>query len=166
MVVPEPVEVIPAQVSGSLTPLLAVGSDTYESPPAPVIAAPAPMLFGSLQNPLFASSLISSAPAPVNLTPALVSPSVPAQSPAKVLDTAPAPAQDSSPASYAVPVTSVSRNPVPAVPPAPPVAQVETLYTESQEREGFDQVLIEDLGPDEEEDIAPTQDKRADEGIN
>lgn len=179
VVVPEPVEVIPAQASGSLTPLLAVGSDMFESPlapviaapepviaapapviaaPAPVIAAPAPMLFGSLQSPLFAPTLISRAPAPVNPTPAFVSPSILA--PAKVLDTASVPTQDSSPAPDAVPVPAVSRDPVPAV------AQVETLYTESQDRVALDQVLIEDLGPDDEDDIPPTQDKGADEGIN
>ncbi|CAK6958577.1 uncharacterized protein LOC128378436 isoform X4 [Scomber scombrus] len=158
VVVPEPVDLIPAQASGSLTPLLAVGSDMFESPPAPVIAAPAPMLFGSLQSPLFAPTLISRAPAPVNPIPALVSPSVLA--PAKVLDTASVPAQDSSPAPDAVPVPAVSRDPVPAV------AQVETLYTESQDRVALDQVLIEDLGSDEEDDIPPTQDKRADEDLS
>lgn len=47
---------------------------------------------------------------------------------------------------------------------APP--QVETLYTESQGREAPEQVLIEDLGPDEEEDVSPTQDQRPDEGMN
>ncbi|XP_053193941.1 uncharacterized protein hemgn isoform X2 [Scomber japonicus] len=170
VVVPEPVEVIPAQASGSLTPLLAVGSDMFESPPAPVIAAPAPviaapapviaapapMLFGSLQSPLFAPTLISRAP--VNPTPAFVSPSVLA--PAKVLDTASVPAQDSTPAPDAVPVPAVSRDPVPAV------AQVETLYTESQDRVALDQVLIEDLGPDDEDDIPPTQDKGADEDLS
>eukprot|EP00064_Thunnus_orientalis_P017376 superscaffoldBa00003668_g17457 len=73
VVVPEPAAVIPAQTSGSLTPLLSVGSDT---------------------------------------------------------------------------------------------SQVETLYTESQGREALDQVLIEDLGPDEEEDIPPAEDKRADEDLS
>lgn len=123
-------------------------------------------VFGSVQSPVFAPTLTSPAPAPVNPTPALVSLSVLAPSPAKVLDTAPVPAQDSSPAPDAVPVPALSQAPVPAVAPAAPTAQVETLYTESQGREALDQVLIEDLGPDEEEDISPTQNKRADEGIN
>lgn len=49
----------------------------------------------------------------------------------------------------------------------PPLAppQVETLY-ESQGREAPDQVLIEDLGPDEEEDVSPTQDQSPNEGMN
>ncbi|KAM7419392.1 hypothetical protein PAMA_016495 [Pampus argenteus] len=166
VVVPEPVGVIPAQTSGSLIPLLAMGSDTFELPTS-VLAAPAPMpVFGSVQNPLFTPTLTSPAPAPVNTTPALVSPSVFAPSPAKVLDKAPVPAQDSSPAPDAVPVPALSQAPVPAVAPAPPTAQVETLYAESKGKEALDQVLIEDLGPDEEEDISSTQDKRADEDLN
>ncbi|XP_067440981.1 hemogen isoform X1 [Thunnus thynnus] len=163
VVVPEPAAVIPAQTSGSLTPLLSVGSDTCDLPPVPVPAVPAPMpLFGSLQSPFFFAPTLTSppAPAPVNPTPALVSPSVLPPSPAKV------PAQDSSPAPDAAPVPALSRAPVPSVAPAPPIAQVETLYTESQGREALDQVLIEDLGPDEEEDIPPAEDKRADEDLS
>ncbi|KAM7394385.1 hypothetical protein PAMP_021192 [Pampus punctatissimus] len=166
VVVPEPVEVIPAQTSGSLIPLLAVGSDTFELPTS-VLADPAPMpVFGSVQSPLFTPTLTYPAPAPVNTTPALVSPSVLAPSPAKVLDKAPVPAQDSSPPPDAVPVPAISQAPVPAVAPAPPTAQVETLYAESKGREALDQVLIEDLGPDEEEDISSTQDKKPDEDLN
>ncbi|XP_071361388.1 hemogen isoform X3 [Trachinotus anak] len=83
-----------------------------------------------------------------------------------ISDTAPIPVQDSAPAPDAVPVPApaLSRAPVPAAAPAPP--QVETLYTESQGREALDQVLIEDLGPDEEEDINPLQDKGADEDLS
>lgn len=143
-VVPEPAEVIPNQTSGSLSPLLAV-----ESQPASVLAGPASLpVFGSVQSPVFA--------------PTLVSPPAPAPFPAKVLDTAPIPVQDLAPAPDAVPVPALCQPPVPVAPPAPP--QVETLYIESQGREALDPVLIEDLGPDEEEDISLSQDKRADEG--
>lgn len=155
VVVPEPAGIIPDQTSGSFTPLLAVGGDTVESQPPSAIAEPALMpVLGSVQSSVFAPALTF--PAPVNPTPAVVSPSIPAPSPAKSVNTAPVPAPD------AVPVPALSQADVPAVAPAPPL--VETLYTESQGRETLDQVLIEDLGPDEEEDISPSQDKSADEG--
>ncbi|XP_044047648.1 rab-like protein 6 isoform X2 [Siniperca chuatsi] len=160
VVVPEPAEVIPDQTSGSLSPLLAL-----ESQPASVLAAPAPLpVFGFVQRSVCAPSLTS--PAPVSLTPALSTPSVPAPSPTKVLDTAPIHVQDLAPAPDAVPVPFLTQDPVLAAAPAPPAAppQVGTLYIESQGREAIDQVLIEDLGPDEEEDISLSQDKRADEG--
>lgn len=144
VVVPEPAGVIPTQISGSF------------SQPAPVLTAPAPVpVLGSVQSSVFAPD---ASPAPVNPTPAVVSPSVPASSPAKIVDTAPVPAPD------AVPVPALTKAPVPAAAPAPPL--VETLYTESQGRETLDQVLVEDLGPDEEEDIIPSQDKRADKGTH
>ncbi|XP_026216654.1 skin secretory protein xP2 isoform X2 [Anabas testudineus] len=150
--VPEPAGVIPDQTSGSLTPLLTVGGDTLESQPASSLAAPAVVpLLGSVQSPVFAPALTS--PAPVNPSPA----GVPAPSPAKSVNTAPVPAPD------AVSVPALSQVPVPAAAPAPPL--VETLYTESQGRETIDQVLIEDLGPDEEEDISLSQEKRADEDL-
>ncbi|XP_040891130.1 BCL-6 corepressor-like protein 1 isoform X2 [Toxotes jaculatrix] len=164
VVVPEPGGIISGQTLGSLTPLLAVGGDTLESQPASVLSAPASMpVLGSAQSSVLAPVLTS--PAPVNQTPALVSPSVPAPSPI-VLDTAPIPIKDSAPvlAPDAVPVPALSQTPVPATAPAPP--QAETLYTESQGMEVLDQVLIEDLGPDEEEDICPSQDKRADEDVS
>ncbi|XP_022625837.1 nischarin-like isoform X1 [Seriola dumerili] len=163
VVVPEPVGIISGQTSGSLTPLLVVGSETLESQPAPVLAAPASLpMFGSAQSSLFGPVLTSLDP--VNQTPALVSPSVPAPSPAVVVDTTPIPVQGSAPAPDAIPVPALSQAPVPAAAPAPP--QVETLYKESQGREALDQVLIEDLGPDEEEDINPLQDQRADEDLS
>ncbi|XP_070684594.1 uncharacterized protein hemgn isoform X2 [Pempheris klunzingeri] len=164
VVVPEPAEVIPDQVS--LSPLLAV-----ESQPAPVLAAPAPLLvFGSAQNPLFAPSLTF--PGPVNPTPPLFSPSFPAPSPTKVVNTTPNPVQDFSLASAAdavpVPVPVPDQDPVPAAAadPAEAPPQVETLYVESEGREALAQVLIEDLGPDEEEDISPSQDKGDDEDLS
>ena len=161
--VPEPVGVISDQTSGSLTPLLTVGGDAFEPQPASVL--PASMaVFGSLQRSVLAPVLTS--PAPVNQTPALDSPSIP--TPAGVLDKAPIPVPHSAPALAPAPdvvlVPALYKDPVPAAGPAPP--QGETFYTESQGKEALDQVLIEDLGPDEEEDISPSQDQRADEGIN
>ncbi|MED6254364.1 hypothetical protein ATANTOWER_024064 [Ataeniobius toweri] len=65
-------------------------------------------------------------------------------------------------------VRASSQDSVPAAALAPPSApsRVETLYTESRGRETLDQVLIEDLGPDDEDDISPSQNNRADKGLN
>lgn len=146
VVVPEPAEVIPDQTLAAV-----------EEPP--VLAASAPQLvFGSLQNPLFS-------PAPFISTPALFSPSVSAPAPAKDLDRAPIPFQDVAPAPDDGPVPTSTQAPDPAAAPAPPTApsQVGALYV-AQGREAPNQVLIEDVGPDEDEDIPPSQDKRVDEG--
>lgn len=161
VVVSEPVEVIPAQTSGYLT---SVGNDTLESQPA--LAAPALLpALATLQSLVLAPTLTS--PAPVNPTPALFSSSFLAPSPTIVLDTAPVPAQDLFPAPDAVLVSPLVQTPAPEVVAAPSKAspQVETIVTESQGMEAPDQVLIEDLGPDEEEDIPQDKDERADEGI-
>ncbi|KAG7221828.1 hypothetical protein INR49_017004 [Caranx melampygus] len=159
VVVPEPAGIISGQTSSALTPLLAVGGDTLESQPAAIPAAPISVpLFGPAQS--FIPAPVLTSPDPVNQTPALVSPSALAPAPAVVIDTAPIPIQDSAPSPDAVRVPAPSQAPVPAEAPAP---AVETLYTESQDREALDQVLIEDLGPDEEEDISPFQDQRAEE---
>ncbi|CAI5680608.1 unnamed protein product [Oreochromis niloticus] len=138
VVVPEPAVVIQDQITSSLPPLFGL-----ESQPASVLAAPAPAaVFESVQN---------SAPAPT------------------LAFAAPVPVQDSAPAPDAVLVPAQSLDSVPAVTPAPPSAppQVETLYTESQSKEAPGQVLIEDLGPDEEEDVSPLQgNKRANEDLS
>ncbi|KAK5608472.1 hypothetical protein CRENBAI_025021 [Crenichthys baileyi] len=65
-------------------------------------------------------------------------------------------------------VRASSQDSVPAAALTPPSApsRVETLYTESRGRETLDQVLIEDLGPDDEDDISPSQNNRADNGLN
>ncbi|XP_068583097.1 uncharacterized protein hemgn isoform X2 [Cebidichthys violaceus] len=152
VVVPEPAEVIPDETPGSLSPLLAV-----ESQPSSVPAAPAPRpLLGSIQSPIFAPTLTS--PAPVNPTAALFSFSPPVPSSVKV------PAPDAVP----VPVPVLKQAPVPTAAPARAAAlpQVETLSAELQGREALDQVLIKDLGPDEEEDTSAFQEKRADEDLN
>ncbi|XP_035516853.1 skin secretory protein xP2 isoform X2 [Morone saxatilis] len=151
VVVPEPTEVILDQTASSLSPLLAV-----ESKPASVLAAPSPLpLFGSIRSPVFAPTLTPPAPA-------LFSPSVPAQAPAKDLDTAPVPVQDLAPAPDAAPVTT--SDPAAAPSAAPP--QVDPFYIGSQGSKALDQVLIEDLGPDEEQDTPVPQDKRADEDLS
>ncbi|XP_033479437.1 hemogen isoform X1 [Epinephelus lanceolatus] len=167
VVVPEPAEFIPDQTPGSLTPSLAV-----EPQPPTVLATPAPpLVFGSIQSPIFAPTLTS--PAFVDPTPASFSPSALAPSLAAALDMAPIPVQESpvqdsapAPAPDTVPAPAVTQAPVPAADPAPPTAPPQvTFYSESQGREPLAPVLIEDLGPDEEEDIAPSQDKKADEEL-
>ncbi|XP_035025059.2 hemogen [Hippoglossus stenolepis] len=153
-VVPGSVGVVSEQTSGSLTPSLTAGSDKPESQPVPAASSSIPVLEPVLTS-LYAPLLTS--PAPVNQSPALLSLSVPAPLPTSVVDAALVLLQ----APDAVPVPALSRVPVPV--PAPP--QVETLCTESQDRDPFDQVLIEDLGPDEEEDLSLLQDKTADEDL-
>lgn len=161
VVVPEPAQVFPDQTSGSVAPLAAV-----ESQPAPVLAAPAapaapPVpaampVFGSIQNPLFIRPLFS--PALVNPTPSFYSSSVTTPDLTKDVDAAPGPVQDLDPAPDVIPVSTMPLPPPAAAP------QVETLNTESEGREVPDQVLIEDLGPDEEEDVPVSRDPQADEG--
>ncbi|XP_041838045.1 predicted GPI-anchored protein 58 isoform X2 [Melanotaenia boesemani] len=150
IVAPEPSALISDQLSSSLYPILAVEPQPVSFPVAP---APAPVL-ESVQSSVFAPALTS--PTPVN----------------SVLDSFPAPAQDSAslPAQAldAVSAPALFQDYVPAAALAPPSAppQVETLYTESQGAEVLEQVLIEDLGPDEDEEISPSKDKGADEGLN
>lgn len=179
---PEPVEVVPAQSPGSLTSLLTVGSGTLESQPTCVLPAPASVpILSFVQIPLLTPAL-TPAPAPAlapvvaNPTLGLVSDSVPVPSPTIVLDTdtdptpatapvpTPVPVLAPVPAPDAAPVLALSQAPLPAA--APATSQVETHHTESQGREALEQVLIEDSGPDKEEDISPSQDKRADEDNN
>ncbi|KAK5926180.1 hypothetical protein CgunFtcFv8_021772 [Champsocephalus gunnari] len=132
VVVPEPAEDIPVQAQGSL---LAV-----ESQPSSALAPPAPLpVFGDIQNPVFAPSLIP--PTPLIPTPDLFSPSPPA------------------PASFKIP----DMRPIPAPPTATP--QVETLFIESQGRKAIGPVHVEDLDPDEDADISPSQDQTAEEDL-
>ncbi|XP_034715218.1 predicted GPI-anchored protein 58 isoform X2 [Etheostoma cragini] len=146
---PEPAEVIPDQTPGSLSPLLAP-----EPQPSSVLAGPELLpVFGSIKSPVFGPALTS--PSQIYPTPVLFSPSAPAPSTAK----APIPVKDLAPAPVAVPLLALTQAPVPAA--APP--QVETSFTESQSREALN--LIEDLGPDEEEDVSPCLDKRSDEDL-
>lgn len=159
VVVSEPSEVIPDQTFVSLSLLPAV-----ESQPAAVVAAPLPV-FGSLQSPVFTLA----PPASANPTQTPLSLSVPAPVPTKDLDTpsvrvqdlAPTPAPDAAPASTLIltPVQAASAAAAPSPPTAP--SEVGALYIESEDR---NQVTIEDLGPDEEEDISLSQDKGGGEG--
>ncbi|XP_029007553.1 uncharacterized protein hemgn isoform X2 [Betta splendens] len=111
------------------------------SQPALVLTSPAPVpVLGRVQ------SLVIAPTTSPNPLPSVVLPSIPASSPAKSVDTALGSAADAGPAAA----------------PAPPL--VETLYTESQGKESLEQVLVEDLGPDEEED-SPSQDKGADKDL-
>ncbi|KAL3066554.1 hypothetical protein OYC64_016496 [Pagothenia borchgrevinki] len=162
VVVPEPAEDIPVQAQGSL---LAV-----ESQPSSALAPPAPLpVFGDIHNPVFAPSLTP--PTPLIPTPALFSPSPPAPAPSKIPDMSPIPVQDLAPVPEAVPVPVPAPvmilDPFPAAAPAPPAAppQVETLFIESQGREAIGPVHVEDLGPDEEADISPSQDQTAEEDL-
>lgn len=171
VVVPDSAEVIPGQIPGSLTTFLPVQLQPVSAPLAPV-----PAMLIPVQSPVFAPSLTSPAPieptldtaqAPVqDMAPAFVQDMAPAPAPAQ--DMAPAPIEFMAPSLASNSVPDLSQDTVPdaaSYPPAPRPMQVGTMYTEPQSREAFDQVLIEDLGPDEEEDISPSQDKRAEEGI-
>lgn len=152
VVVSEPAEIIPDQTSGSLSSL-----PTVESQQSSAVVASRP-LFGSVQSSIFAPTLTP--PASADLTQNLFSPSVLVTAPTKDLDTAPILVQDLAPASD----PDVTEVPAPAAPPATAPSQVGARYIESQERDNLNQVTIEDLGPDEQEDISLSQDNRADEG--
>lgn len=160
---PEPTEVIPDQTSGSL-----------ETESTSVLVAPAPpQLFGSLQNPVCAPTLTS--PAARYPMPPLVTASGPSPSSTKSLDLAEVPVQELAPvlavAPGAIPVPASDQDPVqdpsPApietpVPPAAPEPQSvpalgENPYVGTLGKEALNSVIIEDLGPDEEEDIALSQ---------
>ncbi|XP_029131994.2 uncharacterized protein hemgn isoform X2 [Labrus bergylta] len=161
---PEPFVVIPDEASGFL-----------ESQPASVLAAPTPLpVFGSIQNPVFAPALTPSAL--LNPTTAIVPPSVPASSPAIVLETAPISVPDLAPATdtdaVQVPVSdpdlAPTETPAPAAPPVAPL-EVQSFYTGRQGRDGrvaLNQVLIEDLGPDEDDDISVSQEQRDDKDVS
>ncbi|KAJ8000727.1 hypothetical protein DPEC_G00183350 [Dallia pectoralis] len=127
----------------------------------PVCSLPSPPSLSVADNtqlvcvPLVQASLPILSPAPV---PVVTSASGPVSSPASgpVYSSASGPV--SSPASGAVsspasgPVSSTALGPVSAAAP-------ETLYTDSDQASGpNDQVLIEDLGPDEEEDVLSSRD--------
>ncbi|XP_028260766.1 skin secretory protein xP2 isoform X2 [Parambassis ranga] len=194
LVVPETAEVIPGQIPGSLTTFLPVQLQPASAPVAPVPAVlmpvQSPVFAPSLTSPAPIEPTLDTAQAPVqDMAPAPVQDMAPAfvqdMAPAFVQDVAPAPVQDMAPsfvqdmapAPVEFMAPTLESNSVPDMfqdtvpdaapdPPAPCPTQVGTIYTEPQSREGFDQVLIEDLGPDEEEDISPSQDKRAEEDVS
>lgn len=170
MVAPQPVEIIPDQTLGSLSLLPAV-----ELQPTSVIAASLPV-FGTPLKPLFASGFAP--PAPVNPTQSPSLSSVPAPAPTKDKDedTAPVAVQNLAPAAAAVPSLDADPVPAQALEPNTAAASAEApatstdssglgpLYIEPKEWENRNLVTIEDLGPDEEEDISLPQDKVENEG--
>ncbi|XP_006787130.1 transcription factor p65 isoform X2 [Neolamprologus brichardi] len=141
-----------------------------ETPAVVVVPEPAVVIQDQITGSLPPLFGLESQPASVLAAPAAVFEFVQNSAPAPTLVFgAPVPVQDSAPAPNAVLVPAQSLDSVPAVTPAPPSAppQVETLYTESQGKEAPGQVLIEDLGPDEEEDVSPSQgNKRANEDLS
>lgn len=70
-----------------------------------------------------------------------------------------------------LPIPDLNQVPAPDAVPLPvlPVFQepplVQPIYTESQTKPALNQILIEDLGPDEEEDLGPPEDKQAGEDL-
>lgn len=148
VVVSEPAQINPDQTFFTLS--------AVESQPAFVTAAPLPV-FESVQSSSFAPP--PTALASTNPTQAL---SVLEPAPTKAPDEGLITAQDQTPA--LVPdVPALNQAPAPAAPPdtdvVPPAAPNET---KGEDRES--QVTIEDLGPDEEEDLSLSQTKITDEG--
>lgn len=144
VVVSEPVQINPDQTFFTLS--------AVESQATSVTAAPLPV-FGSVQSSTPAPAPVS--PAPTNLTQA---PSGLATAPIKVPGEGQLPVQEETPAS-APDDPVLIQAPAPAAPPAPPSAA-----NEMQEQDKESQVTIEDVGPDEEEDLSVSQTKRAEEG--
>ncbi|XP_041752200.1 transcription initiation factor TFIID subunit 3 isoform X2 [Coregonus clupeaformis] len=98
---------------------------------------------------------VTPAPTLISLSPFLpVDPSPPESLPAYV-PPVPAPIPFLAPAPVPVVAPSPMYNPVTA----PALSPLETLYTKGSDQgsDPLDQVLIEDLGPDEKEDIPPSQ---------
>ncbi|KAM9857269.1 uncharacterized protein hemgn isoform 2-T2 [Aulostomus maculatus] len=159
VVVPEPAEVIPGQTSAALT---SASNESQSVPPAP---GPLPV-FTPMQIPVLPATL--TAPASPDPTPVLDSPSLVTPPSPIVQDDAPVVVQDSDPAPDNALVSGPSQVTGPAVATAPVIAppQVETLSTETQSRDPPDVVLIEDLGPDEKEDISPNLANKADKDLN
>ncbi|XP_075888541.1 hemogen isoform X2 [Nelusetta ayraudi] len=170
VVVPEAAEKVPDQILGAQSQLPAT-----ESQPTTVRAAPL-SVFGSALRPLFAKDLAP--PVPANPIQAPLLASVPATDPTKdedtgsvaVQDLVPPPAPAPAPELDDAPVLALSQEPNPPNPstdsPAPSTALsgIGPLFTESREWESRNQVTIEDLGPDEEEDIALPQGKIENDG--
>lgn len=148
VVVSEPAQINPDQTFFTLS--------AVESQPASVTAAPLPV-FESVQSSSYAPA--PTPPASINPTqvPSLLEPT-----PTKAPDEGPITVQDQTPA-LARDVPVLIQAPAPAAPPAadvvPPAAPTET---KGEDREA--QVTIEDLGPEEEEDLSLSQTKITDEG--
>lgn len=143
VVVSEPAQINPDQTFSTLS--------AVESQPASLTAAPLPV-FESVQSSSFA-------PAPPASTNPTQTPSVLEPAPTKAPDEGPITVQDQNPA-LAPDVPVLFQASAPAAPPAadvnPPAAP--------DESNGAGQVTVEDLGPDEEEDLSLSQTKITNEG--
>lgn len=164
MAVLEGAEEVPFQILGAQSQLPAT-----ESKPAPVLAAPL-SVFGSPQRPLFVKDLIPLVSTNTIQSPSLASVTAPA--PPKnedsgsvafqdlVLTPAAAPALDLVDA----PVLALSQEPNTPGPstdssaPSTAFRRNESLFSEAMEEDKCNKVIIEDVGPDEEEDKALPQD--------
>lgn len=148
VVVSGPSQIKPDQMCFSLS--------AVESQPEGVTTAPLPV-FQPVQSSSFAPA--PTPPASTNLTQAA---SVLEPAPTKALDEGPTSVQDQTPA-LAPDVPVLIQAPAPAAPPAADVAPpVAPDKANREDREG--QVTIEDLGPDEEDDLSLSQTKITDEG--
>ncbi|XP_038134525.1 pollen-specific leucine-rich repeat extensin-like protein 2 isoform X1 [Cyprinodon tularosa] len=152
--VPVPVRAsYPAQVPAQ-APYAAPGP--VQATSAASIPAQAPYV---APDPLQASSAASyTVPIPVQAPSDVL---VQFQAPKDVLNDVQAPEDVQVPDAPAI--RGSSQQSAPDETPAPP--RMETFYSESKSRETFEQVFIEDLGPDDEEDFSPSQNNRADEGL-
>lgn len=148
VVVSEPTQINPDPTFFTLS--------AVESQPASVSAPPLPV-FESVQSSNFAPTPTPSVSANPTQAPSVLEPT-PTEAPDEGLITV----QDQTPA-LARDVLVMIQAPAPAAPPAldvvPPAAPNET---KGEDREG--QVTIEDLGPEEEEDLSFSQTKITDEG--
>ncbi|XP_019717658.1 proline-rich receptor-like protein kinase PERK13 isoform X2 [Hippocampus comes] len=148
---PPPIAVLP-DLSAAPDQALARGSDLIQAP------GPVPDL------PTAPTTAQSSSPDSDLFTPPATDPPVSVQD----LSTAPGLVPVSAP--DVVLVSALSQAPVSSEvvgAPASAIQRVETLSTDSQDKENIDLVPIEDLGPDElKNDVPPTQDKKADEDVS
>ncbi|KAM4603981.1 uncharacterized protein hemgn isoform 1-T1 [Polymixia lowei] len=170
----DPLESQPAYVPPVPAPLSLFASvQTPSLAPAPT---PAPILAPTPLSAPVSAPVPVSAPAPdPDTAPAPAPDTTPAPAPTPAPDTAPAPAPDPAPTPAPdptprpapdpalTPAMALSQAPLfgPLLAPIPSLAptQEEVFYAELKGREALDQVLIEDLGPDEEEDISSSQNK-------
>lgn len=144
LVISEPAQIKPAQTFSTLS--------AVESQPALVLVAPLPV-FQSVQ-----SSSFTPAPTPLASTNPTQAPSVLEPAPSRALNEGLITVQDQTPA-----VVPDVPAPAPAAPPAADVAlSAAPNETKDADREG--QVTIDDVGPDEEEDLSLSQSKITDEG--
>lgn len=131
---------------------------------------PTPELPASQEEPEQEAVIVKVVSKPVEVTPAptliSLSPFLPVDpSPPESLPVYVPPVPAPIPIPILAPAPSPMYNPVTA----PTPSLLETLYTEGSDQgsDTLDQVLIEDLGPDEKEDVPPSQNNRGtDQGTN